>query len=70
MTRNQIRQIAVWAVLGASNDQSIVDAFVRDVIPDWNRARQLATEQLQAKQRGGGGKHDADSDNSSDSDQL
>ncbi len=45
LTRNQIRQIAVWAILGSSTDGRVIDAFVHNVIPDWNHARNIATEQ-------------------------
>ena len=42
LSLNEIREIAVWAILGDPCDAA-VKAFVRDVIPDWLEARRRAT---------------------------
>ena len=41
LSRNDVRQIALWAILGDPDD---TDAFIRDVIPDWHTARIKATQ--------------------------
>jgi len=42
LSLNEIREIAVWAILGDPCDAA-VKAFVRDLIPDWLEARRRAT---------------------------
>ena len=50
LSQNELRQIAVWAILGDSDDAAI-EAFVRDVLPDWHQARLLATQQQETATR-------------------